>query len=66
MTKKLMTMRKDLHSKDDIDRLYMSRKEGKIVFVITVDRVDTTIQRLELFIMKEGERKINFQQLEIV
>ena len=28
-TRKLMTMRKALHPKDDVDRLYVSRKEGE-------------------------------------
>ena len=27
-TRKLMTMHKALHPRDDVDRLYMSRKEG--------------------------------------
>ena len=27
-TMKLMTMHKALHSRDDVDRLYVSRKEG--------------------------------------
>ena len=45
-TKKLMTMRKAVHRRDYIDRLYASRKKEKGLFNIEDSR-DTSIQRLE-------------------
>ena len=40
-----MTMNKALHSREDVDRLYVSRKEGGKGISIQ-GSVDTTIQRL--------------------
>ena len=48
-TKKLMTMHKALHPGDDVDRLYVSRKEGGRGFASienSVGRIDTTTRRL--------------------
>ena len=42
-----MTMHKALHPRDDVDRLYVSRKEGGRGFVSIEDSVDASIQRLE-------------------
>ena len=42
-----MTMHKALHPKDDVDRLYVSRKEGERGLTIIKDRIDTSIRRLE-------------------
>ena len=42
-----MTMHKALHPRDDVDRLYVSRKEGGRGLVITEDSVDASIQRVE-------------------
>ena len=51
-TKKLMTMHKTLHPRDDVDRLYVSRKEeGRIANI--EDSVDASIQRLEDYIEKQ-------------
>ena len=46
-TRKLMTMHKALHPKDDVDRLYVSRKEGGRGHASIEDSVDASIQRLE-------------------
>ena len=51
-TKKLMTMHKALHPRNDIDRLYVSRKEGGRGLASIEDRVDALIQRLEDYIEK--------------
>ena len=39
-TRKLMTMHKALHSRDDVDRLYVSRKEGGRGLAIIEDSAD--------------------------
>ena len=46
-TGKLMTMHKVLHPRDDVDRLYVSRKEGGRGLAIIEDSVDASIQRCE-------------------
>ena len=46
-TRKLMTMHKALHPRDDVDRLYVSRKEGGRGLVSIEDPTDASIQRLE-------------------
>ena len=51
-TRKLMTMHKALHSRNDIDRLYVSRKEGGRGLASIEDSVDASIQRLEDYIGK--------------
>ena len=51
-----MTMYKALHLRDDVDRLYVSRKEGGRGLVSIEENVDAWIQRLEDYIEKyEGE-----------
>ena len=51
-----MTMHKAIHPRDDVDRLYVSRKEGGGRGLASIeDSVDTSIQRLEDYIeMYEG------------
>ena len=51
-TRKLMTMHKALHSRDDGDRLYVSRKEGRRGLASIEDTVDASIQRLEDYVEK--------------
>ena len=51
-TRKLMTMHKALHHRDDVDRLYVPRKEGGRGLASIEDSVDTSIQRLEDYIEK--------------
>ena len=46
-TRKLMTMAKALHPRDDVERLYLSRKEGGRGLASIEDSVDASIQRLE-------------------
>ena len=46
-TRKLMTMHKALHLRDDVDRLYVSRKEGGRGLASIEDTVDASIQQLE-------------------
>ena len=50
-TRKFMTMHKALHPRDDVNRLYESRKRGR-VFASIEDSVDASIQRLEDYIKK--------------
>ena len=45
-------MHKALHPSDDVDRLYVSRKEGGRGLASIEDSVDTSIQRLEDYIQK--------------
>ena len=47
-----MTMHKALHPRDDVDRLYVSRKEGGRGLASIEDNVDASIQRLENYIEK--------------
>ena len=51
-TRKLMTMHKALHPRYDVDRLYVSRKEGGRGLASIEDTVDASIQRLEDYIEK--------------
>ena len=43
ITKKLMTMHKTLHPRDDIDRLYVSRKEEERRHASIEDSVNPSI-----------------------
>ena len=47
-----MTMHKTLHPRDDVDRLYVSRKEGGRGLANIEDSVDASIQRLKDYIQK--------------
>ena len=49
-TRKLMIMHKALHPRDDVDRLYVSRKEGREL-TSTEDSIDASL-RLEDYIEK--------------
>ena len=51
-TRKLMTMYKALHSRDDVDRLYVARKEGGRGLASIEDSVNVSIQRFEDYIEK--------------
>ena len=54
--KKLMTMHKALHPRDDIDRVYVPRKEGGRGLASIEDSVNTSIRRLKDYTEKhEGE-----------
>ena len=57
-TRKLMTMHKALHPRDDVDRLYVSiRERGRRLSTIEVS-VDASIQRLEGYMEKRRGRLI--------
>ena len=47
-----MTMHKVLHPRDDVDRLYVSRKEGGRGLASIEDSVDASTRRLEDYIEK--------------
>ena len=47
-----MTMHKALHPREDVDRRYVSRKEGGRGLASIEDTVDESIQRLEDYIEK--------------
>ena len=51
-TRKLMTMHKALHLKDNVDRLYVPRKGGGRRLASIEDSIDTSIQRLKVYIEK--------------
>ena len=47
-----MTMHKALHPRDDVDRLYVSRKEGGRRLASIENSVDASMQRFEDYIGK--------------
>ena len=51
-TRKLMTMHKTLHPRDNVDRLYVSRKEGGRGLTSIEDNVNASIRRLKDYIQK--------------
>ena len=51
-TRKLMTMHQALHPRDDVDRLYVSRKEEGRGLASIENIVDASIQRLKDYIQK--------------
>ena len=53
-----MTLHKALHPRDNVDRLYVSRKEGGRGLASIQDSVDASIQRLEDYIQKNDGRLI--------
>ena len=55
-TRKLMTMHKALHRRDDVDRLYVTRREGGRGLAGIEERVDISMQRFEDYIQKRGGR----------
>ena len=54
-TRKLMTMHKGLHPRDEVERLYESRKEGGRGLVNIEDNVDASIRPLGDYIEKHEE-----------
>ena len=51
-------MHKALHLRDDVERMYVSRKEGGRGLISTQDSVDASRHRLEDYIKKRGGRLI--------
>ena len=54
-TRKLMIVHKALHLRDDVYRLYVSRKEGRRGLTRIEDNVDASIRRLEDYIENHKE-----------
>ena len=54
-TRKLMTMHKALHPRNNVDRLYVSRKEGRRGLASIEDSVHASIQRLKDYIEKHEQ-----------
>ena len=54
-TRKLMTMYKALNPRDEVDRLYVSRKEGGRGLANIEDSVDVSIYRFEDYIKNVEE-----------
>ena len=52
--KKTNDHKKALHPRDDVDRLYVSRKDGGRGLANTEDSVDASIERLLDYIQKHG------------
>ena len=57
-TRKLMTMHNALHPKDDVDRLYVKRKDGGRGLSSIEDCVNDAKKELEKYIMQNTERII--------
>ena len=57
-TRKLMTMHKALHPRDDVDRQYVSRKEGGRGLPSIENSVHASIQRLKDCIKKQEQELI--------
>ena len=55
-------MHKALHLRDGIDRLYVSRKEGRSWHTNFQDSINSSIQQLEDYIKKCEGRLINSDQ----
>ena len=53
-TRKLITLHKALPARHDVDRLYVSRKEGGRGLVSIDNSVDASIQRLEEYLQQHG------------
>ena len=57
-TRKIMTIQKALHPRDNVCRLYVSRKGGGRGLASIEDCVDASIQRLEDYVEKHERRLI--------
>ena len=55
-TKELMTIYKALHLIDDIERLYMTSKEGGRGHASLEDCVDATVQEIERYTKKKSKK----------
>ena len=62
--RKLRTMHKVLHPRNDVDRLYVSRKEGGRGLASIEDSVDASIQQLEDYIEKHEGRRITTTRID--
>ena len=57
-TRKLMTIHKALHPRDNVERLYISRKEEGRGVTSSENCIDASMQQLEDYIEKHRERLI--------
>ena len=57
-TRKIRTMHKALHPRDNVDRVYVSRREGERGLASIENSVDTSIKRLEDYTEKRRGRLI--------
>ena len=57
-TRKLMTMQKVLHPRDDVDKLYVFKKEGGRRLARIKDSVDASIQPLIDYIKDCGRKLV--------
>ena len=57
-TRKLFTIYEALHPKSDVDRLYITRKEGGRRLISTEDCVELAIRGLEVYVHLSKERLI--------
>ena len=57
-TRKLMIMHKALHPRDDVVRLYVSRKEVGRGLTSIENSIEASIQRLDDYIQKRRERLV--------
>ena len=57
-TRKLMTIHKALHPRSDVDRLYLSRKEGGRGLISVEDCVDIEVQNLSDYISQSSEEML--------
>ena len=56
ITRKLTTMHKALHPTDDVDRLYVSWKEGRGLPRIE-DSIDASIQRVDDYVHRKAPKR---------
>ena len=63
-TRNIITIHKALHTSDEVDRLYVSRKEGGRKFASVEDSVDGSIQRLEDYIKKTWKKTDHSHQMQ--
>ena len=62
-TRKLFTMHKALHVKNDVDRLYLSRIEGGRGPQSAQDTIELAILGLDNFVMNSHEKLIKVYQI---
>ena len=55
-----MMINKAWHPRDDIERQYVSRKDGEREIASNEDSIDTSIRRLEDFAKKTKQKKIYY------
>ena len=64
-TRKLLAVQKALHPRDDRNRLYVARKEGRWILASFEGRVDASMQEFENYIKMSKKEKDLLQRPEI-